>query len=92
MTDIVITPMEPDTYGVQITEGQATKSVRVAVPAELVDDLGLNEVEPEVIVRESIGFLLDREPATAILPAFSLTDIAGYFPEYYDELVARLSG
>jgi hypothetical protein len=91
MSEIVVTPMEPETYGVQITEGQTTTSVRVAVPPDLLDDLGLAEVDPELIVRESIGFLLDREPATAILPEFSLSDIPGYFPDYYDELTARLS-
>jgi hypothetical protein len=92
MSDIVVTPMEPGTYGVQITEGQTTTSVRVAVPPDLLDDLGLTAVDPELVVRESIGFLLDREPATAIMSEFSLSDIPRFFPDYYGELTARLSG
>ena len=84
--------MEAGHFGVQITEGTTTTSHRVSVPAAMVDDLGLEEVDPELVVRESIGFLLEREPAPSILPEFALTDIARYFPEYYDELGARLSG
>lgn len=36
----------------------------------------------EDLVRRSFAFLLEREPAGAILAAFDLAVIAGYFPEY----------
>lgn len=91
MSEIAITPMEPGHFGVQVTEGATTTSHRVTVPSAMLDDLGLDEVEPETVVRESILFLLDREPAPSILAEFSLQDIPRYFPEYYDELGARLS-
>jgi hypothetical protein len=42
-------------------------------------------------VRETIEFLLEREPATAILPEFSLNDVARYFPEFPEELQRRLT-
>lgn len=35
-------------------------------------------------------FLLDREPATSILPRFSLDVIGRYFPEYPAELATYL--
>jgi hypothetical protein len=35
-------------------------------------------------------FLLDREPPTAILPAFNLKEIASYFPEYEETVVQRI--
>ena len=41
-------------------------------------------------MRESFEFLLEREPASAILPVFSLDVIPNYFPEYKDELPGRL--
>ena len=91
MSEITITPMEPDHFGVQVTEGDTTTSHRVRVPPSLVDDLALGDVDREVLVRESFGFLLDREPATAILSDFALDDIPRYFPEYYDELRARVT-
>lgn len=90
MTDIAITTMDPGTYGVEVTEGTVTTGHRVTVPTDLLDDLVLGDEEPELVVRASIEFLLEREPATAILSEFSLADIPGYFPEYPDELKARL--
>ena len=39
---------------------------------------------------ESIAFLLEREPASSILPEFSLDVIPNYFPEYKEELPGRL--
>jgi hypothetical protein len=44
----------------------------------------------EGVVRESFEFLLEKEPASAILPEFSLDVIPNYFPEYKDELPGRL--
>ena len=90
MSEITVTAMEPGTYGVQVTEGDTTTSHRVTVPEALLDDLGLVDVEPELVVRETIGFLLDREPATSILAEFSLEQVPGFFPDFYDELRSRL--
>ncbi len=90
MSEITITPMEPGHYGVQVTEGDTTTSHRVAVPDGLLDDLGMNGVDAGLVVRETIGFLLDREPATSILGEFSLDQVPGFFPDFYDELRARL--
>ena len=92
MTDIAVTPLEPGHFGVQVTEGDTTTSHRVTVRDAMLDDLALTDADPEVVVRESFNFLLEREPATSILPEFSLEDIARYFPEYYDELRSRLAG
>lgn len=90
MTDIAITPMEPGHFGVQVTEGTTTTSHRVAVPAELLEDLGLAGVDQAEVVRRSFEFLLDKEPATSILADFSLDQIPRYFPDYYGDLRARL--
>jgi hypothetical protein len=86
MSEITVTAMEPGRYGVQVTEGDTTTSHRVAIPDDLVDDLGLDGVDGEVLVRETFGFLLDREPATSIMGDFSLDQVPQYFPDYYDEL------
>lgn len=90
MTEIDLTPMGPGEYGVQVTEGHTTTSHRVKVPDDLAD-AGLPEGDPERLVRESLLFLLEREPATAILPEFALPDITRYFPEYPAEIAARLA-
>jgi hypothetical protein len=91
-TDITITAMEPEWFGVQLEESDTTTSHRVRVPAELLDDLGLAGVDRELVVRESFAFLLEREPASSILGEFSLDVVPRYFPEFYDELRSRLEG
>lgn len=91
MTALQITPMEPEYFGVQVEEGDITTSHRVTVPTAMLDDLGMTDVDPVVILEESFGFLLDREPATSILHEFSLEDVPKHFPEFYDELRSRLS-
>jgi hypothetical protein len=44
----------------------------------------------EELLRESIRFLLEREPNTSILPSFDLPLIGRYFPEYEREIQTRL--
>jgi hypothetical protein len=88
--EVTITRLDPDRYRVDVRQGSTTTSHQVRVPARLVDDLGLVGVEHEDLVRASFGFLLEREPATSILPEFGLDVISRYFPEYPDELATRL--
>ena len=91
MTEVAVTPMEPGRFGVQVTEGTATTSHVVRVDDGALERLGLADADPERVVRESILFLLEREPATSILSDFSLEDIGRYFPEYTEEIPARLT-
>jgi hypothetical protein len=35
-------------------------------------------------------YLLEREPPSSVLDAFTLDDITRYFPGYPDEIAARL--
>ena len=90
MSEITVTPMDERHFGVELREGDQTTTHKVAVPPEMVDDLGLGDVEPDVLVRESMAFLLEREPATSILPEFALSDISRFFDDYYDELTRRV--
>lgn len=92
MSEIAITALEPGRFGVQVSEGATTTSHKVAVPADMLDDLGLIDVDQEEVVRHSFEFLLDREPATSILRDFSLDQIPQHFDDYYDELRSRLAG
>jgi hypothetical protein len=90
VSDISITALEEGAFGVEVVEGQRNTHHRVTVPPSLLEDLGLQGVEPQDVVRESFEFLLEREPPTSILNEFSLDVIGRYFPEYSDELPRRL--
>ena len=87
---IRITPAGPHEFGVEVTEGTETTSHKVIVPPSLLDHWGLAVTDSENVVRESFAFLMEREPATSILPEFSLAIISRYYPEYKDELPDRL--
>jgi hypothetical protein len=87
MADISITPTEPGRFDVRTS----STSHRVTVPDWMADDEQLGRVDPEVIVRESMEFLLEREPPTSILSEFSLDVIPRYFSEYDTELRRRLA-
>lgn len=87
---IQVTPMEPGHFGVELEEGDVRTSCRVRVTDGFVDDLLLHDVDRERIVKESVSFLLERVPATDVPPELSLDQIPHDYPEYYDELRARL--
>ena len=90
MTGIQVSATEAaNVYDVEIDQDGRISSHRVTVPADL-SGAGLPEVEHERLVRESFAFLLEREPASAILPEFALPVIARYFPEYPEAVGRRL--
>jgi hypothetical protein len=91
MTTMRVVPMAPGEYGVEVEEGNEVTGHKVRLPQGFLDDLLLTGVDEEVIVRETIDFLLEREPATSILPEFSLSDVSRYFPEFPEELQRRLA-
>jgi hypothetical protein len=85
-----VTTLEEGAFGVRVTEGESATDHRVTVPAGYLEDLGLGGADPEAVIRESFAFLLEREPATSILPEFALPEIARYFPSYPSELPRRM--
>ncbi len=90
MVDLTIRPDGPRTFVVEVHDVRTTRHL-VEVPPALLVDLGLPEDAGEQLVRESFAFLLEREPATAIMSEFSLDVIEQYFPEYRQVLSERLS-
>ncbi len=84
-----VTEMEPGHFDVQVEEGTLTTSRRVSVSTGFIDDLQLGEVDPVLIVQESVALLLDHVPATSLPPEISLDDRGRDYQEYY-ELRARL--
>lgn len=92
MPEIRVKPTQRHEFAVEVADGDEVTSHRVIVPDSLLARLGAAGDDEEAVVRESFAFLLEREPADSILPEFSLAIISRYFPEYTDELPARLGG
>jgi hypothetical protein len=91
VSDVTVTPVDEGRVAVEVVEGQTRTSHVVSVPQELLDDLVLDVGDVERLVWESFQFLLEREKATSILPEFSLEQIGDYFPEYRDDIAARVA-
>lgn len=91
MPDIEVTHTGNHEYEVRVAGGGRGTRHRVRVPAGLRDDLGLGEADEPRLLRASFEFLLEREPASAILSEFDLDVISDYFPEYPTEIRARLA-
>ena len=88
---ITVQPLAEHEYAVDVVEGTTRTRHRVVVTSELLDDLGLVDVDEQRVVRESFEFLLEREPATSIYDEFPLDTVASRFPDFGDELRARLA-
>lgn len=73
----------------RVTVPDAGTEHLVSIPSGMRADPLLGR-DPERLVRQSFDFLLEREPATSILREFSLDVIGRYFPEYPEEVRARL--
>jgi len=86
MATIQITAAGDGTFHVEVRDGAVTTSHTVTVPPGLGADLGWAPGREEALVGRSFRFLLEREPATSILPRFSLEVIGQYFPEYRGEM------
>ena len=80
----------PGRWRVEV-RGDVASTHEVSIPPGYLDKLGLDAVPTERVVEESFRFLLEREPNTSILPVFPLPVIAGYFPEYEQEIRRRLA-
>ncbi len=83
---ILVTRQTDGTYAVRARGAKFETSHVVSVPDGFHRTLGTEDIPEEELVRASFAFLLDREPASAVLPRFSLDVISRYFPEYRAEL------
>ena len=90
MSEITLNRQDDMTYEVELRKSGTATNHRVTVPPDMVEELGLADVDRDTLVRESMEFLLEREPPSSVLPEFALTDIQRYFSEYYDEIRSRL--
>jgi hypothetical protein len=88
--DVTIRARADDAYDVGVRHASGLTHHAVTVPADLAVALGRPDLDPVGLVRASFQFLLEREPATSIMSAFSLDVISTYFPEYRGEMARRL--
>ncbi|MEX2671343.1 MAG: hypothetical protein WD294_04445 [Phycisphaeraceae bacterium] len=69
------------TFHVEIDDDGRTHAYDVTLSWSDYDLWSRGQVAPERVVQAAMNFLLEREPATAILPRFDCAIIRRYFPE-----------
>lgn len=62
----------------------------VTLTEEYFRKLTDGDVLPEQLIFASFSFLLDNEPADAIMKEFALSDIETYFPDYPEAVKKQL--
>lgn len=84
--------LAPFEYAAEVHEGQDTTHHKVTLSQGFLDDLEMPEAAEEDVVAETIRYLLDREPGTAIEHDVSLDHLANHDHDYLAELRPRLAG
>lgn len=90
-TTVTVVRRHDGRFDVEVRDGPGVTRHVVQVPSGLASELGSAQVGDDRLVEESFAFLLEREPASSILPAFGLEVIERYFPEYRREMTRRLA-
>ena len=79
------------TFGVQVAEPNGQTRHTVTLSQEDFQRLTSGkETTPELLIKRSFEFLLERESKQHILRQFELPAITRFFPEYPSDIVKRL--
>lgn len=78
---ITIGKLDSETFEVTVA-GPPETVHRVTLREDVLQDLTGGALSAERLLEASFRFLLERESNTSILPAFELTEIGRYFPEW----------
>ena len=78
-------------YDVTVYDGGKAHAYQVTLSFQDYDHWSHGRVPPEQVVRAAFRFLLDREPASAILSKFDCSVIRRYFPEV-DQQIGKYLG
>jgi hypothetical protein len=88
--DLEITAADRHVYDVTITHRSGARTQHlVSVPEPLMADLGVSAAQEPLLVRASLVYLLEHDPA-AVPERFTLDEVGDAIPEYREEIVARL--
>jgi len=78
-------------YQVKLDEGSSQHQYSVTLTQSDYNQWSNNgQLQPEQVIKAAFDFLLEREPASAILSKFDCSVIRRYFPEVDRELPKKL--
>ena len=86
---ISVNMVDANVYEV-IVESETETTHRVHMSQEYYRSLCGATVTHEFVLVTAFNVLLEREPNTSILKEFDIEDINRYFPEFFEDVKARL--
>lgn len=88
MQKLSIVQRTKDLFEVTV-HGKTTTTHNVTLTDKHLNSLTSGKASKKELLKFSFAFLLEREPNSSILPAFEITLIAHYFPEYKRAVKAK---
>ncbi|MFE1318276.1 hypothetical protein [Kitasatospora phosalacinea] len=90
--DIRVEPLGDREYLVRVADGPVEAATQVRVTDGVLERPGLAGGDEERIVRETVAFLVARQPVIDIPPMIDLDDLAdAYGDAYLDDLARRVA-
>ena len=74
------------TFLVEVGQGDSLIEYFVDVDKDYWTRLTIRRIEPAELVKVTFRFLLEKEQKEVIMKKFNLTDVAGHFPNYENEM------
>ena len=90
--DIQVESLSKTEFRVTVREGGSQTTHTVTLEEDYYNKLTGGNSTKETLLRESLLFLLEREPKESILGSFDLPVIGRYFPDYEREIRKQLAG
>ncbi|MEU3498275.1 hypothetical protein [Kitasatospora cineracea] len=89
--DIRVEPLGDREYLVRVEDGRVEAATQVRVTDGVLERPGLDGSDEQQVVRETVAFLIERQPVIDIPPMIDLDDLAdAYGDAYLEELARRL--
>lgn len=85
-----VRPLGDHEYLVLVTSATGTAESQLRADPEVLDDLGVDGGDEELVVRETAAFLARHQSVIDLPAMIDLQDVAAAYDTYYDELRERL--
>ena len=90
--DVQVLQLGEHEFAAEVHEGDQTTEHRVSYPAEVLDALDMPEPDEQRFVAESLKYLLQRTPSTALPHDIDLEGVQNEDLDFLPEMRARMSG
>jgi hypothetical protein len=91
MPDLDITASDEHVYDVTVTDDDGVETQHcVRVPESFLDRHGIAPSQEPVLLRATMMYLLEREPASSLDAALTLEDVEHAHPDYVDAVLPTI--